>query len=226
MSWRPYATVAREVKTQEWAKLTLKIGLWGDMEVLDFQEWCRDAVMRGGRVLDKMGGVCGLLGAPAMSPWTSHPWVVSVSWTMTSLLNYLPLLNVCTKCPPCFSWPHSTLEYRWGQSTISTIANIEWWFSTVVTQHIILPLNGFSWILGFSRKRNPSYTTKDGKTLGLPKKLLPTWEPRWPRPTSCPQPLSSEYSWTTPSPVPTAPCGDRYETKTICPQPTNQPTRG
>ena len=164
----------------DWANLTLKIRLWRGIEVLDLQERVRDRgspgllVMRGGRVLHKMGGVCGLLGAPAMSPWTSHPWVVSVSWTMTSLLNYLPLLNVCTKCPPCFSWPHSTLEYRRGQSTISTIANIEWWFSTVVTQHIILPLNGFSWILGFSRKRNPSYTTKDGKTLGLPKKLLPT----------------------------------------------------
>ena len=37
------------------------------LEVLD------SIVMRGGRVLDKMGGVRGLLGAPAMSPWTSHP---------------------------------------------------------------------------------------------------------------------------------------------------------
>ena len=73
---------------------------------------------------------------------------------------------------------------------------------THMTQHTILPLYGFSWILGFSRRRSPaSYTTGDEKTLGLPKKLLPTWEPRWPRPTSCPQPLSSEYSWTTlPSP--------------------------
>ena len=83
---------------------------------------------------------------------------------------------------------------------------------------------GFYWILHFSRRRNPLHTTGDGKTLGLPKKLLSTWEPRWPRPTSCLQPLSSEYSWTTPSPVPTTPCGDRYETKTICPQPTDQET--
>ena len=153
MRWRPYATVARAMKAQEWAKLTLKIGLWSDMEVLDLQERVRGRespgllVMRGGRgrVLDKMGGVRGLRGAPAMSPWTSHPWVVSVSWTMTSLLNNLPLLNVCTKCPPCLSWPHSTLEYRWGQFTISTIAIIEWWFnSTVATQHTILPLLGQS----------------------------------------------------------------------------------
>ena len=123
---------------KDWAKLTLKIGLWRDIEVLDLQERVGDRgspgllVMRGGRILGKMGGVCGLLGAPAMSPWTSHPWVVSVSWTMTSLLNYLPLLNVCTKCPPCFSWPHSTLEYRWGQFTLNTIAGIEWWARTVL----------------------------------------------------------------------------------------------
>ena len=64
---------------KDWAKLTLKIGLWRDIEVLDLQERVGDRgspgllVMRGGRILDKMGGVCGLLGAPAMSPWTSHP---------------------------------------------------------------------------------------------------------------------------------------------------------
>ena len=49
------------------------------IEVLDLQERVGDRgspgllVMRGGRVLDKMGGVCGLRGAPAMSPWTSQP---------------------------------------------------------------------------------------------------------------------------------------------------------
>ena len=60
-------------------ELTLKIGLWRDKEVLDLQERVRGRgspgllVMRGGRILGKMGGVRGLLGAPAMSPWTSHP---------------------------------------------------------------------------------------------------------------------------------------------------------
>ena len=55
------------MKTQGWAKLTLKIRLWRGIEVFVLQERVRGRgspgllVMRGGRVLGKRGRVRGLL---------------------------------------------------------------------------------------------------------------------------------------------------------------------
>ena len=65
-----------------------------------------------------------------------------------------------------------------------------------------------------------------GKLWVYPKNCCPP-EPRWPRPTSCPQPLSSEYSWTEQpppqSPLPHVMTGMRRK-QFVPNQPTNQGT--